>query len=137
MEKLKNFLNTIEYDFTKNKVKSSFIPDIDKECGLKMGKQLTEYILTYGYIGYQHIEFYGVNSNQGLGSDLVQQTLYLHKYFNETLNFFAFSNEGDGEYLLIDANDRIFKFDSDTKKITPTDTLLEDFLIAYLGQIED
>ncbi len=137
MEKLDKFLNSMEYDSTKNKVDSAFITSIEEECGVKTGKQLQEYILSYGYIGYHHVEFYGVNSTQGLESDMVKQTKYLHQYFEETSSYYAFSNEGDGEYLLINSNDEIFNFDSDTKKLTPTNKLLENFIIEYLEQIED
>jgi len=57
-------------------------------------KELTQYILEYGYLGYKHIELYGIDSKQKSESDMVKQTKYLNKYFPKTVGFIVLENAG-------------------------------------------
>lgn len=136
MDKLNDFLETREFDSTSNLVSEDFISNVQKQTNIMFGAQLKEYVLRYGYIGYKFLELYGINSKQGMNSDLIKQTLYLHQYFENTKQYYALSNEGDGEYILINSEDKIFSFDSDTKEIIPLDIKLEDYLIDTIKQIE-
>lgn len=136
MDKLNDFLKTKEFDSTINLVSNEFINNVQSITNIKFGVQLREYILKYGYIGYKFLELYGINSKQGMNSDLIKQTLYLHQYFESTKQYYALSNEGDGEYILINSEDIIFSFDSDTNEIISLDTKLEDYLINTMKQME-
>ncbi len=136
MDKLESYLKIIDFDSSRNLVTEDFIKNIESKCGVKIGIQLRKYLLKYGYLGYRFLEFYGVNSKQGLESDLVKQTLYLHKYFEITKPYYSFANEGDGEYILINSDDKVFSFDSDFKKILSKNILLEDFIIESFKQVD-
>ena len=119
-----------DVDFSINKISPSELELILQQNGLKVGSQLRAYILDYGYLGRQSVEFYGVNSIQKDKSDLFVQTEYLHKYFDKTKNLVAFESKGEGEYVLIDENDEMWLFESegdDLKKLGQT-------LIDYIEQ---
>lgn len=136
MKKLSKFLETIDYDKTNNTVTNEFVALIEETCHVMIGKQLKEYIVTYGYLGYEYIEYYGVNSLQGLDADLIKQTLYLHKYFNEIKDYYVIGNIGDGKYVLVNSEDNIIIFNSDSKTLIFTNCLLEDYLIKSFKEAE-
>lgn len=137
MDKLNDFLKNKEFDSTINLVSNEFINNVQSITNIKFGVQLREYILKYGYIGYKFLELYGINSKQGMNSDLIKQTLYLHQYFERTKQYYALANEGDGEYILINSEDKIFSFDSDTNEIISLDIKFEDYLINTMKQMEE
>lgn len=124
MNRLEQIVEKYEdVDFSTNKISASELELILQQCGIKIGPQLRAYILDYGYLGRQSVEFYGVNSVQKDKSDLVVQTKYLHKYFDKTKGLVAFESMGEGEYVLIDENDEMWLFESegnDLKKMGQT-----------------
>lgn len=137
MDKLNEYLKTVEFDSSRNLVTEDFIKNLQIELNIPVGNQLKEYILKYGYIGYKFFELYGINSRQGMESDLIKQTRYLHQYFEDTKQYFALANEGDGEYILIDSKDEVFSFDSNAHELFDKDLKLEDFIIDSIKQLED
>lgn len=62
------------------------------------------------YLGYKHIELFGVNNHQGINSDMLNKTLRLHKNFEKTMGLIAIEDQGDGDYYLVDSNDMIYRF---------------------------
>ena len=78
---IKEFVEKNNLEKCKNLIKVEQLNNIEKEIKIKFGNELKKYILEYGYLAYEYIELYGINSKQGIESDMVKQTLYLHKYF--------------------------------------------------------
>lgn len=101
----------------------------EKEVGLRFGEELTEYLLKYGYLGYEHIELYGMNSRQGLESDMVKQTLYLHKYFPVTHGYVALENQGEGDYYLVNSDDEVYEYISEQNKLFDTGMDLYQYIL--------
>ncbi|MCM1991323.1 SMI1/KNR4 family protein [Oceanirhabdus seepicola] len=110
MADLKKFIKENEVEFCASLIDKKMLGDTQKEIGVKIGNLLSEYILHYGYLAYDYVEFYGVNARQGMESDMIKQTKYLHENFPCTKPFIALENRGDGDYILIDSNDSVYEF---------------------------
>ncbi len=106
-----------DYDCSTNLIEREDLDKYEKIIGIKFGPMLKNYILNYGYIGLNNIEFYGINNNQKEQSDLIIQTIYLHNTFNITKDYIAFENMGEGLYILIDDRDMLYKFISETSEL--------------------
>ncbi len=101
----------------------------EKQIGLSFGEELTEYLLKYGYLGYEYIELYGINANQGLKSDMVTQTEYLHKYFPLTKSFIALENQGEGDYYIVNGKDEVYEYISEQNKLVETGLSLFEYIL--------
>ena len=128
------FVKTNDVDYTLNLIDEKTLDDIQKSIGLRFGTQLKSYVLNYGYLGYEEIEFYGINSKQKGNSDLIKQTQYLHKYFDKTKNYFAFENVGEGFYILVSENDDMLSYSSEADKIVSLKMKLNDYIIRRLTE---
>ncbi|MBE5746435.1 MAG: SMI1/KNR4 family protein [Clostridiales bacterium] len=132
--KLEEFIKNEEVLKSQNLVDKEFLNNIENLVGLKFGNQLSEYILKYGFLLYESVEFYGINSKQNLESDLVKQTIYLHKYFPTTNNFFAFENLGDGFYAIVNDKDEVHYFNSENNKLENIKISLFDYILKRFNE---
>lgn len=110
---------------------------VRKALDMEVGTQLQEYILKYGYLAFKFSELYGVNARQLLDSDMVSQTLYLRNYYPETAGLAAIENLGEGDYYLVDANDLVFEFDVEMRRIIPTGKKLFEYIFQRFESIRD
>ena len=133
---LKNFIENKEVDYTKNLIDVEELRKIEKIIGVEFGGQLTKYVLKYGYLAYKHIEFYGVNSKHVLDSDMVTQTVYLHKYFSKTSEYIALENSGDGVYVIVSSEDKIYEYSSDDDSVKEIGLKLFDYILQRFQEIE-
>lgn len=128
---VESFGNDIE--FSNNLINENNIASFENEIESKFGDELKYYILNYGYLAMNDIEFFGINSKQMSKSDMIQTTKDLHTNFNLTQNLIAFMKSTDDIYYLIDENDKMFRFDSVVSTLTP----LEIDLITFIkNQLE-
>lgn len=134
--KLERFIDSNDVTYTTRLVDKCVIKEAEDKIGIKFGKQLREYILKYGYLSYEFAELYGINSNQNLDSDMVKQTVYLHKYFPETESLIAIENQGEGDYFLVDKDDNIFEYDSDLKELIDLKKKLFDYIFDRFEEIK-
>ena len=81
---LVEFIKNNEVDYSFNRIPEEKICEIEKKIGISFGEQLKKYILEYGYLGYKHVELYGVNNFQGVNSDMVNKTVRLNERFEKT-----------------------------------------------------
>lgn len=126
---LHTFIANNEVEYSKNLIKKNDLLVVSEYMGAQIGEELTEYILRYGYLAYRHSELYGVNARQFLDSDMVRQTVYLHRYFPETKNYIALENRGDGDYFLVDENDHVYEFDTEIRNFTPLKIKLYEHIL--------
>ena len=110
---LSQFVESKEVYYGKNLVSADEMKSIERELGISFGKELSQYVLKYGYLGYKHIELYGLNSKQMYESDMIKQTKYLHKYFPKTADYIALENTGDGNYIVVSSSDDVFEYTSE------------------------
>lgn len=126
--KLDEFVENNEVDYSYNRVNETFLSEIEKKVGVRIGEQLKRYIMNYGYLGYKYIELLGINSSQGFESDMIKQTLLLHKRFDTTKNLIALEDQGDGDYYLVDETDMVYRFIPDNN-ISKTGIDLDDYIL--------
>ena len=124
-----------DIDFTKNVIGAHQIAQVEELLGICLGDELEEYILKYGYLGYEDVELYGINSRQFEKSDMITQTEYLHKYFNKTMNYIGLENIGDGIYILIDAQDNIYNYDSETDDLISLNLKLFEYILKRFTSV--
>ena len=132
---IKEFVDKNNLEKCKNLIKVEQLNNIEKEIKIKFGNELKEYVLEYGYLAYQHIELYGINSKQGIDSDMVKQTLYLHKYFPMTVNCVAIENHGDGHYFIVDSDDNVYHYNSEEDKIIDIQLKLFKYIMNRFSEI--
>lgn len=116
-------------DFTKNTITVEMLKQAEELVGVKFGTQLIEYILEYGYLGFEDIEFYGINSKQGLNSDLLDKTLNLHNYFEKTKPYIAFELISEHVYSLIDTDDNIYIYNDVENTLKPLNKKLFEYIV--------
>lgn len=133
MDKLVNFIKSNEVDFTKNLVTENELNEILIQSNIKIGSQLKAYILTYGYLGYESYELYGINSKQKTDSDMISQTKYLNKYFDSSIGFIALENLGEGSYILVNSEDQIFILETENNTMKSKNMKLEEYILERFG----
>ena len=136
MKKLAAYIKEHEVEYCEDRVNDEFVPKIEEVLGVKLGSFLVEYILQYGYLIYGSMELYGITKRQGLESDLIKQTEYLHKYFDKTGSFIAIENVGDGDYYLVDSSDNVFEYDSELDELIDTKKKFVDYIIVRFSEME-
>ena len=123
MSKIEDIVKDYDYESLSEdrRISESEIPVYEDALGVKFGEQLKEYILKYGYLAYEHIEFNGVNANEKLDSDMIKNTKNIRNISDKIKDFIVVENQGDGDYYLIDSNDNMYEFildgSSELKKI--------------------
>jgi len=128
--------NEDEVDRGGNIIDLKTLESAEKAVSMKFGEELTEYLLKYGYLAYKHVELYGMNALQGLKSDMVKQTLYLHQYFPDTAGLVAIENQGEGSYFLVNSGDEIYAFDSSLKKLFRTNNTLFEYILKRFESVK-
>ena len=126
---IKEFIAKNSVDQTNSPINVSVLEQAEKVVGMRFGEELTEYLLKYGYLGFEYVEFYGMNARQGLKSDLVEQTLYVHKYFPDTTALVAIENQGEGNYYLVDCEDAVYEYDTNMKQLRKTGLNLFEHIV--------
>lgn len=133
---LKDFVEQYEdVEKLEELVTEEFLEKVEETLNLKFGNKLKNYILDFGYLAFEYVEFYGINPAQGFDSDLITQTQYLHKSFPQTYNLIAFENQGDGDYFLVDENDKMFEFDSALKELKCINQNLEEYILDRFNTV--
>lgn len=132
---LKEFIDTHDVDYSFNRVDRSFLPEMENLVGVRLGEQLKNYIICYGYLGYEYVELFGINNSQGIKSDMIQRTLFVHKQFDVTAGLIAIEDQGDGDYYLVDENDRVYRLMPD-KSLKNTDLDFEEYILDRFLKVE-
>lgn len=126
---LKEFIMSHNVDYSYNRANEAFLPKMESSVGVRIGEQLKDYIINYGYLGYKHIELFGVNNSQGIDSDMIKQTLLLHKRFNVTKSLIAIEDQGDGDYYLVDETDMVYRFLPDNN-LSKTGLSFDEYILS-------
>lgn len=132
---LTDFIASNNVDQSRDTISASMIRDAEKAVGVQFGDELTQYLLKYGYLGFEYVEFFGMNQKQGLKSDLVEQTLYLHKYYPDTSNLIAIENQGEGDYYLVDSEDVVYEYDVSLKRKRKTGKKLFEHIVQRFENV--
>lgn len=136
MNQLIDYVASHGVEYSNSLVSDEVIKQAEHEIGIPMGAQLKKYLLDYGYMIYGSIEFYGMTARQGLKSDIVTQTLYMHKYFPKTKDMIALENQGEGDYFLVDKDDKVFEYDSASDELIDLKQNLEQYILKRFEENE-
>lgn len=115
------YFKEIGAEYTLNTIDEITLLEIERDENIEFGTELKQYILEYGYLAYKHIELYGINSKQVKDSDMIKQTIYLHKYYPKTASYIALAKLGEDSYALVDKNDMVYDYDSELDNIVSTE----------------
>lgn len=133
---LDNFVEKYGVVSTLYSVPEDKIPKYENMLSVKMGPQLKRYILNYGLLMYKYIRLFGINYIQDDSSDMVTETLFLHKEFgNKTRNLIAIEDQGDGDYYLVDEEDRVFRFICDCNELEETGLTLNQYILKRFTSV--
>ena len=134
--KLKDFIQSHDIDQSKNLIDEALLKAAEQMTGISFGSELREYLLQYGYLGYGFAELYGMNARQGLNSDMVKETLYLHEYYPETKEFVAIENQGEGDYYLVNGRDEVYEYDANLGKLVQMKYTLFEYIVHRFEQVD-
>lgn len=134
--KLKDFIQSHDIDQSKNLIDEALLKAAEQMTGISFGRELREYLLQYGYLGYGFAELYGMNARQGLNSDMVKETLYLHEYYPETKEFVAIENQGEGDYYLVNGRDEVYEYDANLGKLVQMKYTLFEYIVHRFEQVD-
>lgn len=134
---LKQFISENDVEMSNAVINFQMLKEAEKVLGVKFGSEITEYLTKYGYLGYKYVELYGMNTRQGLDSDMIKQTLYLHQYFPATFGLIAIENQGDGDYYLVNADDEVFEFDAELKELTSKNLTFFEYVLNRFKNAAD
>lgn len=136
MKKLESFVENNDVLFSKNLIEENRIKEIETITSTKIGDKLRAYIVKYGFLCFKHIELYGINSKQGINSDMVNMTLRLHEQYPSTKSMIVLEDRGDGDFILVDENDSIYEFDSYIDTIArPLNKDIFDYILDRFNDI--
>ena len=106
----KEFESTYEVEFSANCISETDLEWHENELDVRLGSQMREYVLHYGYLSFRFAELYGVNSIQREKSDMIKKTRFLHEQFPITKGLIALEDQGDGELYLVSNEDKVYRF---------------------------
>lgn len=132
---LDTFVRQHDVDHSNSRIDVPTLEQAEKTIGIKFGDELTEYLLKYGYLGFEYVELYGMNARQGLNSDLVTQTQYMHKYYPDTSSLIAIENQGEADYYLVDSDDNVYEYDTNIKQLRKTDLKLFEYIVRRFESV--
>ena len=133
-------MNFPEFVLTHDVVKSKCPPsaeqvqELGNEMGVKFGREMMEYLTGYGFLLYADVEFYGLTANLLERSDLAKQTAYLHKYFPKTGGYIALENRGDGLYVVVDSDDQVWLYNTESNTLKDSGKSLFQYLIERMKE---
>ncbi len=133
----KEFMKENKVDHSSNCIKTRQLGEIQKVIGAEFGAELIEYLIKYGYLGYEFVQFLGVNARQMEKSDMVRETTLLHKNFPITKNLIAFEDRGDGDYILVNSEDQVFEFIMDTGELKDKSMKLFEYVGARFIEVKE
>lgn len=103
------FITNNDVEFSNNRIDIKTLNEYIEKFDLKMGEQLQKYILEYGFLKFDTVQFYGINNIEKMESNMIKETLYYRKnYPREIKKFINFGNLKNGNILLVDCNDIVY-----------------------------
>ena len=136
---LGKILENKEVDYLKEEqlIDERDILTIENEIGVKIGKQLKDYLLKYGYLGYKHIEFCGISKKLFLNSSMIIETKNIHNREEIFEKYIVVMSIDGHEFYLVDSQDRIFHLiiEADIIKFDYLGLYFDEFINQYLNNI--
>ena len=130
------FIKNNKVTLTFNRITEADIPHYEELLGVKIGPQMRAYLLNYGLLMYKYVRFFNINTVQGDNSDMVDETVFIHKQFPKTQGLIAFEDQGDGDYYLVDSEDRVYNFLDGNNEIVDTGLTLNEYILKRFESVQ-
>ncbi len=131
------FVRNNKVRFTYSTIKENEIPTYEKSMGVKMGEQLKEYIVEYGFLAFCYVEMFGINDIRQMKSDMIMETEFVHDMSDKAKNLIALEDQGDGDYFLVDSEDNVYRFIPALDELTPMNVKLYDHILARFMSVDE
>ena len=122
----------IQFEFSRDVPDINLLRWLESIIQVRFGPMTLEYLLEYGYIGLDSFDFYGVTGRQGVRSDMIKQTLYLHELDPQLRYLIAFESIGEGTYILTDCRDMMWRYDLMGNHVTHMGCDLQEYVAERL-----
>ena len=116
---------------------AQLLKDIEERLNIKFGNQMRSYLLEYGYLAFDYVEFNGANEKQKLSSDIVVNSSYIHEHYPKTKGYIAFEDRGGEDFILCDSQDSVYEFTpAASNEIKELKLQLLDYIIERYNQVK-
>ena len=140
---IEEVINRIELFIERNGVNKgrgvatyTVVRKVEKVLDINFGPQLIQYVMEYGYLGYDSIELFGIYTiNAWEHTDMVKETLYLRHNFPATQKLVALENRGDGDYFLVDSDDYVYEYDTEVDELRKTNQTLFEYILSRFKSV--
>lgn len=129
---LKDYLPLQKLEFSRRRIREGSIPFYENHLNMKFGPQLRDYLLNFGYLAYRNVELLGINKDQNVESDMVVTTKNLRKLCPDLSQLVVIENQGDGDYYLVNEEDRVWRFLLNYAELSDTGMDLNDYVISRM-----
>ncbi len=137
---LEKILENKNVDYLKNEqlIIESDILTVENELGVKLGKQIKEYLLKFGYLAYKHVEFCGINKNMLLNSSMIKETKYIHEKDEIFEKYVVVMSIDRHDFYLVDSKDRVFHLiiETDIIKFEYTRFYFNELVNQYINNVD-
>ncbi len=106
------------------------IKKIENELNLKLGNQYKNFILKYGQLYFNNIQINGVMEEKQR-YDLINLTKEARVKYNIPNDYFV-ALLNDYLLILVDSNDKVYKFNTEKKELEDTETDFEGFIYSII-----
>ena len=82
----------------------------ESAMGVELGPQLRKYVMRYGLILYDGYEVYSMNSRAGISSNMIVETIKMHKTDQNTRDLIVIDYDEEVGGIFVDSNDNVYNF---------------------------
>lgn len=100
----------------------------ESAMGVELGPQLRKYVMRYGLILYDGYEVYSMNSRAGISSNMIVETIKMHKTDQNTRDLIVIDYDEEVGGIFVDSNDNVYNFSPVKKEEDATLNLAIMFL---------
>lgn len=102
----------------------------EQYIGYPFKEEMQFYLMKLGGLSYKNTQLYNANLDKGMSSEIVQETMKLHKRFPETKKYVVLSCSKKDRYILIDKNDMVYTFTTQNKENTPLNQSISEYIMS-------
>lgn len=120
-----------------NLVSEDFVPKFETRLGMRLGPQLKDYMLRYGYIGYKYWELEGACQTLGLNSSLIHSTDRARRIFDFVADMVVIVDIDGEEFYLVDSKDEVYHLLRCNRELVPLNIDFYDFIVHEITKIKN
>lgn len=117
-------------------IKESEVIAVEIYLDAKIGDQLRDYLINYGYIGCGFVEMHGINRRMMMRSDMIKDTMMMHEQHPNTKGLIVIENQGDGDYYLVDSSDNMYRYLEERDQLTNLHINLYEYISKRLSIVD-